>query len=164
MPDNKDQVTPPAPVPVVMCDMTDAPDSGEQRLQEYARLFEAAFIARERTGTGMRWRLRADMGIEAWARDLATRENACCAFMTSTVTVTDGQVLWDAITIDDPAAHAVLDLYYDLPDARWVDVDEMHERFVRTTGVPIVMTEGTRTRPVTAEEIRFGRGPDPMTG
>ena len=102
----------PAPLPAVVCDMTDAPDTGEQRLQEYARLFATAFISRERTSTGMRWRLRADDGIEAWARDLAARENACCAFMTTTVSTVGGEVLWDSTTIDDPAARAVLDLLY----------------------------------------------------
>jgi hypothetical protein len=145
-------------VPAVVCDMTDAPDTGEQRLDEYARLFAAAFVARERTDTGMRWRLRAYPGIEVWARDLAARENACCAFLTITITVADGQVLWDTTTIDDPAARAVLDMLYDLPETRFTDVDEAHDRFVRTTGVPIVITDGI-TRPATPEEIRHGRSP-----
>jgi hypothetical protein len=139
--------------------MTDAPDTGGQRLREYARLFATAYISRERTDTGMRWRLRADDGIEAWARDLAARENACCAFMTTTVTTEDGQVLWDSTTIDDPAARAVLDLLYELPEAQLTDVDEVHDHFVRTTGVPIVITEGPVTRPATPEEIRNGPAP-----
>ena len=142
----------------IVCDMTDAPDSGEQRLQEYAHLFAAAFVGRERTeGGGMHWRLRAYPGIDVWARDLAAREMACCAFLTITVTVTDGQVLWESTTIDDPAARAVLDLMYDLPDAELTDVDEVHDRFVRITGVPILVTEGSTTRPATPEEIRSGR-------
>ena len=32
---------------------------------------------------------------------------------------------------------------------QWNDVNEVHDRFVRTTGVPIVVTEGTTTRPAT---------------
>jgi hypothetical protein len=155
----ENRTTPPAtapePAPALVCDMTDAPDTGEQRMQDYARLF-AAFISRERSDTGMRWRLRADPGIEALARDLAARENACCAFLTTTITVTDGQVLWDTTTIDDPAARAVLDMLYDLPEMQWDDVNEVHDRFVQTTGVPIVLTEGTTTRPATPDEIRFG--------
>ncbi|MCO1659961.1 hypothetical protein [Pseudonocardia humida] len=147
------------PLPAVVCDMTDAPDTGEQRLQEYARLFATAFISRERTSTGMRWRLRADDGIEALARDLAARENACCAFMSTTITTTDGEVLWDSTTIDDPAARAVLDLLHELPEARLTDADEVHERFVRTTGVPIVITDGPVTRRATPEEIRGGPTP-----
>ncbi|HEY5855688.1 MAG TPA: hypothetical protein VIW24_16980 [Aldersonia sp.] len=154
----EDRATSATPVPAVVCDMTDAPDSGEQRLHDYARLFGAAFISRERTDSGMRWRLRADPGIEAQARDLSARENACCAFLTTTVTVSGGQVLWDATTIDDPAARAALDMLYDLPVTQWDDVNEVHDRFVRTTGVPIVGTEGVTTRPATRDEIRFGRG------
>src|SRR6478735_3083869 len=123
MTENNDHVTRPAPAPAVVCDMSDAPDTGEQRLREYASLFAAAFIARERTDTRVRWRLRANRGIEAWARDLAARENACCAFMTNTITVVDGQVLWDNTTIDDPAALAVQDLFFDLPESRWPSVD-----------------------------------------
>src|SRR4051794_7293282 len=109
-----------ATTPAVVCDMTDAPDTGAERLAEYGRLLAAAFVARMRTPTGgVRWVLRADPGIEAWAADLAARENACCAFMTNTVTVVDEHVHWEATVIDDPSARAVLDLLYELPDRRW---------------------------------------------
>lgn len=150
-----------AALPAVVCDMTDAPDTGEQRLAEYARLFAEAFVSRERTPAGFRWRLRADAGIEAWARDLAAREMACCAFLTITITPVDGEVWWDTSTIDDPAAGAVLELMYGLPEAEWADVDEMHERFVQTTGAPIVITDGSVTRPATPKEIRTGPGSAP---
>ena len=111
-------MTDPQTAPAVACDMTGAPDTAEQRLAEYARLFEAAFVSRERNDAGVRWRLRADPGVEAWARDLAARENACSACMTNPVTVAGALVLWDATTIDDPAARAVLDQFYDLPEAQ----------------------------------------------
>jgi len=90
--------------PTIVCDMTDAPDTGQERLAEYARLFDSALISRERTPGAMRWWLRNDEGIEAWAKDLAARENACCAFMTTTVTVAGDRVLWESTTLDDPAA------------------------------------------------------------
>ena len=76
--------------------------------------------------------------------------------MTITVTTSGGQLLWDATAIDDPAARAVLDTLYDLPQMHWDDVDDVHDQFVRTTGVPIVVREGTITRPAAADEIRFG--------
>ena len=60
-------------LPPVVCDMSGAPDTGEQRMAEYARLFAAAFLSRERTATGIRRRLRADPGIADWARDPAAR-------------------------------------------------------------------------------------------
>ena len=141
--------------PAVVCDMTSAPDSAEERLAEYARLFNAAFVSRERTAAGIRWRLRADPGIEAWARDLAARENACCAFMTNTITLAGQDVLWDASTIDDPVARGVLDLFYDLPGDR-SDVAAMHSR-LEGIGLPVVIADGTVTRPATTAEIRDGR-------
>jgi hypothetical protein len=46
--------------------------------------------------------LRADPGIEPWARDLAARESACCAFLGIAVTVTDdGHRWWDTTTVDE---------------------------------------------------------------
>jgi hypothetical protein len=154
----------PAAATLVVCDMTNAPDSAEQRLDEYARLFAAAFASKERTIDGVRWRLRADPGVEAWAQDLAARENACCAFMTNTISVAGGHVLWDATTttIDDPSARAVLDLFFALPDARWTDVADVHERLA-LSGVSIVIVDGTVIRPATPEEIRSGAHLGPKT-
>jgi len=102
--------------PLIACDMTAAPDTAEQRLDEYDRLFATAFVGRERTRSGVRWRLSAEPGVEAWARDLAARENACCAFMQSSVTVVGDEVHWDTSAIDDPTARSVLDLFFELPD------------------------------------------------
>ena len=146
----------PVTTPAVVCDMTNAPDSAEERLAEYVRLFDAAFVSRERTPAGVRWRLRADPGIEAWARDLAARENACCAFMANSITLAGEHVLWDASTIDDPVARGILDLFYDLPGDRSPDVEAMHSRLGRI-GVPVVVAEGAVTRSATAAEIRRGR-------
>jgi hypothetical protein len=150
---NTEPETDPMNGPAVVCDMTNAPDSAAQRLDEYARLFDRAFISRERTADAVQWRLRAAPGVEAWARDLAAREKACCAFMSITVTVIDEQVLWDATTIDYPVARSVLDLYYDLPETRWTDVDAVNERFVEASGVPGVIVEAAMTRPATLDEI-----------
>jgi hypothetical protein len=104
--------------PAVVCDMSDAPDTGPERLTEYVRFLDSAFVSRERTSDAMTWRLRAEPGVEAWARDLAARENACCAFMTHTISVAEGHVVWHATTIDDPSARSVLDLFYELPASR----------------------------------------------
>ena len=103
-------------IPIV-CDMTDAPDTGTERLAEYARLFATAYLGRERPSPGvMRWRLRADPGVEAWAADLAARENRCCTFMETTVSRRGAEVIWEASTVDDADAHRVLDVMYELPD------------------------------------------------
>jgi hypothetical protein len=146
--------------PAVVCDMTSAPDSPQERLAEYARLLDAAFVARERTAAGVRWRLRADPGIEAWARDLAARENACCAFMSVAVTLAGGHVLWDVAAIDDPVARGVLDLFYNLPGHRPPDVGAMRAGLERT-GVPVVIADGAATRRLRAFRRPGSRWPRP---
>ena len=102
------------PIPIV-CDMSEAPDTPEQRLKAYARLFSLGLERSERTETGMRWRFRRSPEAEDLARELAARENACCGFMTTTVTVVGDELRWDATTVDDPVAHAVLDFMCELP-------------------------------------------------
>ena len=98
-------------MPDIVCTLTD--DDARDRLVEYARLFTAAYAGRERTATGMRWWLRADPGIAGWARDLAAREHACCAFLTIAVTEDGDRVQWEASA--EPAAQAVVEAFYDLP-------------------------------------------------
>ena len=94
--------------------MTGAPDTLPERMAEYGRLFSTHLLGRERTAGGIRFRFRADDRVEAWVRDLAVREKACCAFFTFAVTREDDAVLWDASVVDDDMARAVLDQFYDL--------------------------------------------------
>jgi hypothetical protein len=103
----------PSPVPVA-CDLMSTPGKIEERMAEYRRLFERALLGRENDGesdgrSGIRFRFRADPGIADWVRDLAAREEACCAFFRFTVTQADGEVWWDASVIDDALARRVLD-------------------------------------------------------
>ena len=44
----------------IVCDMTDASDTAEERMAEYGRLFAQALTGRERTDQGVRLRFRAD--------------------------------------------------------------------------------------------------------
>ena len=118
--------------PLIACDMTSASDTASQRVDEYARLFEAAFIGRERTPSGIRWRLSAEPGIEAWARDLAARERACCTFMQITVSVVGNEVHWDASSIDDLAASLAIDVFFDLPDLAGQGVEAVESRLSGT--------------------------------
>jgi hypothetical protein len=129
------------PVPIV-CDMSTAPDTGPQRLTEYDRLFSTQLLGRERRGEGIRFRLRADPGVETWVRDLAAREMACCAFLDSQVAVEDGQVLWDITTIDDDIARAILDDYYDLPNSAGAGADEL-ERRLSSKSLQFTVTRAT---------------------
>src|SRR6266508_5993008 len=93
----------------IVCDMTSAPDTGPERMMEYQRLFTQALIGRERTADGIRFRLRAADGIEAWVRDLAAREKACCPFFDYSITTDGDEVRWDATVIDNDIARTILD-------------------------------------------------------
>lgn len=100
----------------IVCDMTTAPDTDAERSAEYRRLFTTALTGRERTGTGIRFRFLDADGVEDWVRDLAEREQSCCAFFTFTVTRAGGEVLLDGAVVDDDTARAVLEEFYSLPD------------------------------------------------
>jgi hypothetical protein len=121
----------PAPATLVVCDMTGAPDTGIERLGEYQRLFSQALAGRERTADGIRFRFRAQPGIEAWVRDLAAREKACCAFFTFTISTLGEEVRWDAAVIEDDVARAVLDEFYALPDTVANGFEAVHNRFTQ---------------------------------
>jgi hypothetical protein len=125
---------PAASTPIV-CDMTTATDTEEQRLAEYRRLFAQALVGKERTAEGIRFRFRVQRGVEAWVRDLAVREKACCAFYEYTVTMDGDEVLWDCAVPDDDMARAILDEFYALPamlaESPDVGMDTLRERFAR---------------------------------
>jgi hypothetical protein len=146
---------PDASTPIV-CDLTDAPDTDAERLAEYRRLFaHAAFLGRERTAEGIRFRFRAEPGIEEWVRDLAAREKACCAFFAFDITTEGDEVRYDAAVIDNDVARAILEEYYALPDLRVQTVDELRERLVER-GVEFVSdAAGTvhRVQPVASGRI-----------
>jgi hypothetical protein len=123
----------------IACDMTDAPDTPQERMAEYGRLFAETFVGRERTPEGIRFRLRADDGVEAWVRDLMAREKACCPFFDFSLTAVGAELHWDVGVVDDDTARAVLDEFYDVPHTAAGGVQGMADRlagrgFVVTTG------------------------------
>lgn len=118
---------PPVGTPIV-CDMTDAPDTSEERLAEYRRLFGTVLTGKERTAAGVRFRLRAEEGVEAWVRDLAAREKACCAFFEFDVTADGEEVRWDVAVPDNELAHGILDELYAMPDTLVESVDVLRDR------------------------------------
>jgi hypothetical protein len=116
--------------PPIACDMTNAPDSPQERLDEYRRLFGAHLAGRERTADGgIRFRFRADGGVEAWVRDLAAREKACCAFFDFDVAVVGDEVIWDGRVVDDDTAREILAEFYQLPEAAGLGVDALLGRY-----------------------------------
>ncbi|WP_188197655.1 hypothetical protein [Nonomuraea sp. SYSU D8015] len=118
---------PPATTPVV-CDLTGATDTAQERLEEYRRLFAQALAGRERTDQGIRFRLRAEPGVRAWTEDLAAREKACCAFFAFEITDDGDQILWDCAVSDDDVARAVLEEFYRLPDTAGHSPAEVRDR------------------------------------
>jgi hypothetical protein len=122
---------PAASTPIV-CDMTTAPDTEDERMAEYRRLFGEALVGRERTSPEqIRYRFRAAPGVEAWVRDLAAREKACCAFFGYEITVEGDEVLWDAAVPGNDMARVTLDEFYALPDTLAESFDDVRERFAQ---------------------------------
>ncbi|MFI7707465.1 hypothetical protein [Nonomuraea sp. NPDC049480] len=108
--------------------MTTAPDTPQQRLDEYRSLFGQHLISREKTAQGIRFQLRAEPGVEEQVRDLAAREKACCAFFAFDIRLDGGQVIWDCAVSDNDAARALLEEYYLLPETADQNPDEMEKR------------------------------------
>ncbi|RSM70800.1 hypothetical protein DMH04_44125 [Kibdelosporangium aridum] len=109
--------------------MTTAPDTEDERLAEYRRLFSEVLVGRERTETGIRFRFHANPGVEAWVCDLAAREKACCAFFAFEISVVGQEVVWDMAVVDNDMARAILDQFYELPVTLANNFDDVRDRF-----------------------------------
>ena len=114
----------------VVCDVSTAPDTLGQRIDSYRQLFSDAFVGREETPAGKRFRFRADEGIEARVRYLADLEKRCCAFFDFMITAVGGEVWWDTNVIDDNIARAVLEEWFNLPATVANSVDDLRDRMV----------------------------------
>jgi hypothetical protein len=130
----------------IVCDLTGAPDTAEERMAEYGRLFAQALAGRERTAEGVRLRFRADDGVEVWVRDLAAREKACCAFYDFRISATGDEVWWDIGLVDGVAAEdedtarTMLDEFYDTPDNAAGGVAGVKER-LSNRGIAVTSNE-----------------------
>jgi hypothetical protein len=136
--------------------MTDAPDTADERLAEYRRLFDQDLIGRERADTGIRFRFRARAGLADEIRDLATREKACCAFFDFDVTQHDDEINWDASVVDDPIARQILDEFYALPDSLAGSVVDLVDRFAGR-GLHVVVDDHGVKRPATDADLGITR-------
>ncbi|SDK35335.1 hypothetical protein [Nonomuraea jiangxiensis] len=137
---------PPASTPVV-CDMTTAVDTLRQRMDDYRHLFGRHLLGRERTAEGIRFRLRAEPGVEERVRDLAAREKACCAFFAFDITTDGEQVLWDCAVSDDDTARALLGEYYHLPETAARGLDDLGDHLA-AKGLRFAAAPGTTVRHV----------------
>jgi hypothetical protein len=142
-------------IPIV-CDMTNAPDTGEERVAEYQRLFRSpAYLGRRRTGDGIRFHFQTEPGLAEQIRDLAAREKACCAFFDFAIDNSGDTITWDSSVIDDPLAHQILDEYYELPDTATDGAAALYERFT-DQGLTVVIDDHVTRRPATTDELGFG--------
>lgn len=140
------------PTPPIVCDLTDAPDTTAERIAKYQELFAEALVGRARTDGGIRFRLRAEPGIEAQATELATLDKACCAFFTFTITHHGDEIWWDMSVPDDDIARAILDEYYNLPNTINEGTTALFERFT-DAGMDVVINDGDTIRPATRDEL-----------
>lgn len=134
------QEKPDAPI---ACDLTDAPDTPEERLAEYGRLFAHALAGRQRTADAVELRFAAKPGVSEWVADLARREAACCPFLTHQVRVEGTHVTWGMSTQAGPAAQALLDEIHLLPERFGEGFKGLLERLA-ARGVPVVSPDPRR--------------------
>ena len=87
------------------------PDTPDERIAEYAELFERALLTRERRADAVVFAFRAD-ALEQ-VEDLARREHACCPFLDYRVETARDEVVW---TITSPTAGgaATIDAFHAL--------------------------------------------------
>jgi hypothetical protein len=142
------------PIPLIVCDMTSATDTPDERVAEYHELFATSLVGRERTETGIRFRFRDGDGVEEHVRDLAAREQACCAFFDIAVTRHDGEIWWDASVVDDEVARQILDEMYRLPETIDDDAEALFQRFT-DRGLDIVIDDGGIRRIATRTDLGF---------
>ena len=111
---------PARPETPIVCDMSSAVDTPDERLREYGRLFETVLLRRERRADGVAFWFRADPGTREALEELARREAACCPFLDYRVETAGDEVIWtttNAVTGDERAAVDVfLDALHALPD------------------------------------------------
>lgn len=142
------------PVPVV-CDMTTATDTTEERLALYRHVF-GKLTGRERTESGIRFRFQAEEGLSEVIRDVAAREKACCAFFDFDIREDGNAITWDSTVIDDPIARQILDEYYELPDTLAEGTEALFDRFA-AKGLTVVIDDNGVTRPATDAELGINR-------
>ena len=116
----------------VACDMRTAVDSPDERVREYARLFEAALVGRERRPDSVVLRFRADPDVRPWVEEMARREAACCPFADYRVETVGDEVIWTTTNTvkGEPRAgvDVILDAFHELPEHAGSDAARLFER------------------------------------
>jgi hypothetical protein len=100
----------------IACDMSTASDTPDERLAEYARLFERALVRRDRHAHVVVFTFRAVAGTREQVEDLARREAACCPFLDYRMETTGEEVIYTVAGLERADAEVTLDAFYALPD------------------------------------------------
>ena len=128
----------------VACDMSSAVDTPDERVREYARLFESALVRRERRSDSVVLAFRTDPDVRAWVDELVRREAACCPFVDYRVETVGSDVIWTTTNTlvgeQRASADVILDAFHELPEHVVSDavgfVDRLAPRGVEVTESP----------------------------
>jgi hypothetical protein len=111
----------------IVCDLSTAEDTAEERLADYHRQFERALLRRERREGAVVFAFRADGGTREALHDLARREAACCPFLDYRVETLGDEVIWTTSNLlsgsERAGVDAFLDVLYALPDHAGSDIE-----------------------------------------
>ena len=106
-------------VPIV-CDMSAAEDTPDERIAEWGELFDRALLGRERRPDSVVLSFKDESGTREQVEDLARRDHACCPFLDYRIETTGEGVRLttsNVVTGEERASIDVfLDTLYDLPD------------------------------------------------
>jgi hypothetical protein len=130
----------------IVCDMTTAEDTADERLAEYGRLFERALVRRERDEGVLAFVFRDDPGVRETVESLARREAACCPFLEYRVETTGDEVgytIINPVTSEErESVNTMLDVMYALAEHA-ADMDGLRARFAERD-VEVVEAEPNR--------------------
>lgn len=115
----------------IACDMTGAPDTPQDRLAEYGRLFGTALVGRQRSGNATEFSFSSQDGVVEWIADLVRREAACCPFFSYRVTVEGDRIIWHTSSEAGSEAQAMLDEFHALPEHCAEGLDGYFERLAQ---------------------------------
>ena len=100
----------------IACDLTDAPDTPDERIAEYGRLFQRALAGRERTADAVELTGSPRSPVSPSGSPTSReREGACCPFMSHHVARRHARHLASGSQAG-PAAQATLDEFHAFPE------------------------------------------------
>jgi hypothetical protein len=98
----------------IACDMRGAPDTPDERIAAYHRLFASALQERSRERDAVVFRFRS--GVRETVEELARREAACCPFLDYRVEAADASVVFTIGGAGREDAATTLDAFYALSE------------------------------------------------